>query len=259
MNKLDLDELYKYVEVHIGEFHSARLESLAKLKLKDILLRKNPYLFKAKNILTAESLVKILLDAHLSSQEETIFGEFLEGLAIYINSRVYGGTKSAAEGIDLEFQVDEIKYIVTIKSGPNWGNSSQIARMKDNFSKAKRILKTNSSVLNVVAVNGCCYGRDNSPDKGEYLKLCGQNFWAFISDDKNLYTKIIEPLSHKTEEKNQEFLESYAQIINKFTTELSKDFFVDNKINWQKLIEFNSSADSNKKNTEEAEADTQKI
>jgi hypothetical protein len=40
------------------------------------LKRKNPYLFKAKNILTAQDLVKNLLDAYLQSQEETTFKEF---------------------------------------------------------------------------------------------------------------------------------------------------------------------------------------
>ena len=86
-------------------------------------------------------MVKILLDAHLSSQEEGIFGNFLEGLAIYINGKVYGGKKSSAEGIDLEFEKESKRYIVTIKSGPNWGNSRQIAGMKDDFIKAKRIIK----------------------------------------------------------------------------------------------------------------------
>ena len=109
-----------------------RLKNLQKLKLNQILKRKNPYLFKAKNILTAQDLVKGLLDAHLSSQEETIFGDFLEGLAIFINGKVYEGKKSSAEGVDLEFNKDGKRYIVSIKSGPNWGNSSQINKMKDN-------------------------------------------------------------------------------------------------------------------------------
>ena len=61
---------------------------------------KNPYLFKAKDINTAQDFVTFILDAHLSSQEETIFGGFLEELAIFICSQVYSGQKSAAEGID---------------------------------------------------------------------------------------------------------------------------------------------------------------
>ena len=51
------------------------------------------YLFKAKDINTAPEFVKAVLDAYLSSQEEGIFGGFLEELAIFICSEVYGGQK----------------------------------------------------------------------------------------------------------------------------------------------------------------------
>ena len=141
MNDIDINDLKTYVEQNIGGFHKSRLDSLRKLKLEDILRRKNPYLYKAKNILVSSDLVKILMDAHLSSQEEGIFGNFLEGLAIYINGKVFGGKKSTAEGFDLEFEKENKRYIVTIKSGPNWGNSRQIAGMKEDFIRAKRILQ----------------------------------------------------------------------------------------------------------------------
>lgn len=249
MNDLNLNDVAIYVEENIGEFHSARLNSLSGLKLKKILLRKNPYLFKAKNILTSEALIKTLLDAHLSSQEETMFGDFLESLAIFINNKVYGGVKSAAEGIDLEFERKRTKYIVTIKSGPNWGNSSQIARMKDNFRKARRILNTSKAAQNVIAVNGCCYGRDNRPEKEEYQKLCGQRFWEFISGNKDLYIDIVGPLGHKAKEKNDEFMQAYAQIVNKFTSEFSDEYCNDGIIDWSKLVKLNSSAEIKEKNT----------
>ena len=97
------EEIRDYVSGNVSAFHETRLARLEELKLNKILKRKNPYLFKAKNILTAEALVRVLLDAHLSSQEETLFGDFLEGLGIYINARTFGGKKSSAEGIDLEF------------------------------------------------------------------------------------------------------------------------------------------------------------
>ena len=106
----------------------------------------------------------------------------------------------------MDFQGDGAIYLVSIKSGPNWGNSRQVARMKDDFRKAKRILGTNTKGIKVVAVNGCCYGKDDHPDKGDYLKLCGQRFWEFISGDGNLYIDMIEPLGHKAKEKNEEFL-----------------------------------------------------
>ncbi|HVM73881.1 MAG TPA: PmeII family type II restriction endonuclease [Candidatus Paceibacterota bacterium] len=100
MEKIKLEDVTEYVSQNISAFHVARLKSLASLELRKILLRKNPYLFKAKNILTSETLVRQILDAHLSSQEETIFGSFLEDLAIFICGKVYRGTKSSAEGIE---------------------------------------------------------------------------------------------------------------------------------------------------------------
>lgn len=240
MKLINLNDVTNFVEKNIPSFHERRLISLSKLKLKQILKRKNPYLFRAKNIVTASELVTGLLDAHLSSQEETLFGAFLEDLAIFVCEQVYGGRKSTAEGVDLEFQRDDTFYIVSIKSGPNWGNSSQIARMKNNFKQAIRRLRQNRDIKAVVAVNGCCYGQDNSPDKGDYLKLCGQNFWEFVSGNEHLFVDIIEPLGHKAKEKNEDFQKAYAQLHNKFTYDFMIDFCEDGIIDWEKLVRFNS-------------------
>ncbi|RPI00865.1 MAG: cytosolic protein [Calditrichaeota bacterium] len=242
MKNLRMINVVDYVEKNISEFHNKRFIKLENLRLTEILKRKNPYLFKAKNILTAQDLVKYILDAYLSTQEEIIFGEFLEGLAIYINHLVFAGRKSSAEGIDLEFDQDNIKYIVSIKSGPNWGNSRQIAKMKDDFNRAKKVLRTNAPTIQIEAVNGCCYGRDNQPDKGDYSKYCGQRFWQFISGEQYLYTEIIEPLGHKAKEKNDQFLAAYSQILNRFTFEFGAEFCTDGRIDWEKLVQFNSAA-----------------
>ena len=241
MKKLDPEDVLKYVEENIGTFHEKRIQSLDELKLSKVLRRKNPYLFKAKYVLTAEQIVRGITDAHISSNEETIFGDWLEGLAIFINNKVYGGKKSLADGIDLDFNRDGIRYIVSIKSGPNWGNSSQIKKMELDFKVAKKRLRTSGSKINVIAVNGCCYGRNKITDKGDYFKYCGQQFWEFISGNNKLFTQIIEPLGHKAKEKNDEFMESYSQIINKFTMEFSEEYCKkDGKIDWEKLVLFNS-------------------
>lgn len=241
MKSLNLKDVSQYVEQNIGTFHQKRIQSLDKLKLSQVLRRKNPYLFKAKNVLTAEQIIKSLVDAHISSNEETIFGDWLEGLAIFISDKVYSGRKSGIPGIDLEFDHNGTRNIVTIKSGPNWGNSSQIAKMVADFKTAKKTLRTSNSQLNIFAVNGCCYGRDSEPDKGDYFKYCGQRFWEFISGNSELFTKIIEPLGHNSQERNNDFVKSYSQMINKFTKEFSNDFCEDDgEIDWDKLVRFNS-------------------
>lgn len=241
METLKITDVLKYVETNIGTFHQKRIQSLDKLKLSKVLMRKNPYLYKAKNVLTADEIIRSIVDAHITSSEEGIFGDWLEGLAIFINQKVYNGRKSGITGIDLEFDNDQKRYIVTIKSGPNWGNSSQIRKMTEDFKTAQKTLRTSNSQLNIVCVNGCCYGRDNNSDKGDYFKLCGQKFWEFISGNKELYTEIIEPLGFKAKEKNEAFMASYAQIINKFIKEFTSDFCKETgEIDWEKLVKFNS-------------------
>jgi len=241
IKELNLKDVLHYVEQNIGIFHKKRIQSLESLKLSKVLIRKNPYLFKAKSVLTAEQIIKGIVDAHISSNEETIFGDWLEGLAIFINAKVYGGYKSGITGIDLEFDKNKTRNIVTIKSGPSWGNGSQIKKMIADFKTARKTLRTSNSQLNVVAVNGCCYGRDNKPDKGDYFKYCGQRFWEFISGNASLYTEIIEPLGYKAKEKNDIFIPLYSQMINKFTREFTNKFCKDNgEIDWEKLVHFNS-------------------
>ncbi|MEZ4605614.1 MAG: PmeII family type II restriction endonuclease [Deinococcales bacterium] len=242
MNPINLNNVVKYVQDNIGTFHEKRISSLDSLSLSKVLKRKNPYLFKAKHVLTSEAIVKGLVDAHISSNEETIFGDWLEGLAIFINGTVYGGWKSGIQGIDLEFDHDSNRYIVNIKSGPNWGNSGQISKMKLDFKTAQRTLRTGNSKLNIICINGCCYGRDNNPDKGDYFKYCGQKFWEFISGSSSLYTDIIEPLGNKAKERNDDFIEAYSKRINMFTLEFG-NLFCDSKgaIDWKKLVELNSS------------------
>jgi hypothetical protein len=239
-NSLILD-VVEYVEQNISVFHEKRISKIGKLKLKEVLQKKNPYLFKAKYLQTAEAIIKEIVNAYISSSEETMFGDWLEGLAIFINQKVYSGWKSGIKGIDLEFDKDSIRYIVSIKSGPNWGNSSQIEKMINNFNTAKKTLRTSNSRLNIIGINGCCYGKENNPDKGSYYKYCGQVFWEFIGGNENIYTDIIEPLGHKAKERNDDYMIKYSQMVNLFTKEFI-ELFCDNhgNIDWNKLVKFNS-------------------
>lgn len=243
MNTITDQQITEYVEGHIGAFHDKRLDGLRQLKLRELIMSKNPYLFRSKNLIKVADLVKSLLDAHLSSQEETMFGDFLEGLAIYVAEQVHGGLKSGITGIDLEFVKNGARYIISIKSGPNWGNSSQVEKMKGDFRTATRVIQQRSSTINVIAVNGCCYGRDTNPNKGGYFKYCGQEFWELISNDRDLYTRIIEPLGHNAKQRNEDFMRNYAAVINRFALEFTQEFCDDNGvIDWDKLVRHSSAA-----------------
>lgn len=240
--KINEEKLNQFIQDQIVEFHNARIAKIQELKLDDVLKRKNPYLFKAKNIETAAEFVSSILDAYLSSQEETLFGTFVEKLAIYVCSEVKCGGKSAkscADGIDMEFTENNVRYLFSIKSGPNWGNKGQIDNMKSSFRKAIIRYHTQNAGQQIVCINGCCYGKDRRPDKGTYIKYCGEEFWAFISEEKDFYKKIISPLDSGVRSKNDYFKEEFAKVNNRFTMEfIGKYCDKDGAILWDKLLEF---------------------
>ncbi len=240
MKSISLQEVTQFVNQHIGDFHESRINRVKKIKLSEVLHKKNPYLFKAKNILTAEKLIQSLLQAYLSSSEEELFGDFLEELAIFIAGKTLHGRKSPGTGIDLEFTKSGVVYLLSIKSGVNWGNSSQYAALRDRFKKAVQVLKQSKSVKSVQPVLASCYGKRRTVNNGEYLRICGQEFWNFISGNPNLYTEIIEPLGHQAKQHNQRYEEELAVVINKFTSEFSTQFCQDGRIDWNELVRFNS-------------------
>jgi len=239
MPMLNLLTLCDYASQRISEFHDARIERLAQLELRKVLRRKNPYLFRAKDILTASSLIESIMAAFLSSSEEQAFGAFLEDLAIFVSEQVCGGAKSSAPGLDLEFARDACYYPVSIKSGPNWGNSSQKTALRADFRRARTVQRQRNSGLQVESVLGICYGRNKTTYRGEYTQYTGQSFWHFLSGDANLYVDIIEPIGHDARKHNDDFERRRVALVNQFTKEFVEEFCDDTgNIDWPNLVRF---------------------
>lgn len=242
MEPLDFARTREFVNTHIDAFHQARLDSLAKLSLNK-LLKKNPYLFKAKHIERASDLVDGLMAAFLSSSEEKLFGDFLEALAIHVAEQTCGGVKSAAQGVDLEFVNRDTHYVVSIKSGSSWGNSSQHNALERDLKRAEqRIKQSVAKSRRVQTVLGICYGKTRTvfSDRG-YMKVVGQNFWYLISEDATLYQAIVEPIGYRARERNEAFGVAQARLANRLTRELVERFCTnDGAIDWYALVEFNS-------------------
>jgi len=193
-------------------------------------------------MLTAEQLVKALLEAQLSSAEEKIFGDFLEELAIYVANITLDAHKSASTGIDLEYTKNNTHYLVSIKSGLNWGNSSQWRELEGNFKNAIKILKQSSHIKHVETVLGVSYGKEATKiKKGFILQVCGQAFWHMITNDDKFYVKIIRPIGFRAKERNEDFNQKKAAMINKFTKEFIETYCdKDGNIIWERIVEANS-------------------
>lgn len=240
MTNIDLTEIAAYVNENIDLFHARRLRCVQQLKLSH-LIDKNPYLFRAKNITKASELVEETMAAFLSSSEEKDFGDFLEGFAIFVAGRAVGGWKSSSPGLDLEFIRNGIHYIISIKSGTNWGNSSQQEKLAQDFSKA--VIRLRQGRVNAEPVLGICYGKTRTArnPKYGYLKLVGQNFWTFISGNRELYREIIEPVGYRAKEHNDAYIQERDALINLLTKQFI-DRFCDatGAIDWPRVVEANS-------------------
>jgi hypothetical protein len=244
MTPLNLADVVGYIEANIGpQFHAKKIAKIKSLSLDNIVMRKNLYLFRAKGSNSAPDFIKSVLDATVSSGEETIFGNFLEKVAIFVCEKVYGGRKSGIRGLDLEFEDGDKKYLISIKSGPNWGNSGQIKNLVNNFTAAKKSLTTSGGTasMSIICIEACCYGVDNAPNKGTHYKLCGQRFWELISGgNETLYRDIIEPLGYQAKKKNDEIKLLCSKKLNIFTAAFVERFCDEGIINWDRLICLNS-------------------
>lgn len=239
MNEKTRKLIEKFVHENIDSFHANRIANIKALKLNQVLKNKNPYLFRAKNLNRADQLVAALLDARLSSGEETSFGGFLEELAIYVSKITGNGEKSGIEGIDIELTRALIRYLIAVKSGKNWGNASQHARLRENFKRAVKVLKQSKFVGEIQPTLGICYGKFKTVNTGQFLHIGGQSFWHLISGDRDLYTDLIEPLGHEAQAHNKRFNDEKNATYNRLTREFTNEYCdAEGKINWPKLVAF---------------------
>lgn len=74
-----LQAVQDYVENNIGSFHEKRLATVKNKKLDDVLKRKNPYLFRAKNQ-TVIQLVYGIMDAFYPPRRRPCSVIFWKGL-----------------------------------------------------------------------------------------------------------------------------------------------------------------------------------
>lgn len=231
---VDLDPI---VARHVEAFHEARRQRIGRIGVRDLLRKKNPYLFIARGADTPRELARALVDATLSSFEETMFGQTLEDIAIDVCEAAFGGRKSAAPGIDLEFERDGRRYLVAIKSGPSWGNSSQVAKMRDDFRRAISVVRQGRRSLDIQAINGCCYGAPDT-DRGDYRKVCGAAFRELVSGETDLFGRLADSLRRASANGHNAAIEALTERI---ADELA-DGWCDEagRLDWPRVVAMNA-------------------
>ena len=239
---LSANELEKLIEQRLHAFYKSRFENLTKLKLTKVLQRKNPYLFKALGIEQAAEIVTRLLEAYISSSDETIFGEaYFEQIARKLpNVQV-----SDAKGVDIIKDEPTIYHAYAVKSGPNPFNASQKEKQNSEFLELKsRLMKLQKQFDPVLAY---AYGRKNKPSSGKriYRESSGEQFWTELTGDHDFYLKLIRLMKDVPLKRKDEYKSTWDAAINRFTNEFTSNFcLTDGRIDWEKLTKFVSAKKS---------------
>lgn len=240
MNLLELGPFQRYLDENIVDLYQQRMRLLQDLTLEELL--REFCLFRPVHMLLASSVIENLLDAFLCSSGEEQFEAFLKGFAIFIARETFGGHQSTIPGVDLEFEDDETHYAILIRSGLTGVNDSRRKKLAQDLKNAEIRVKQSRTALQIQPVLGICYGKTRTNYmKAGYLKVVGQNFWYLISEDKDLYTDIIEPIGYRAKERNEAFDAERDRVVNRFTRQFLDEFCdPSGAVDWEKLVEFNS-------------------
>lgn len=240
---MNTDELRALIAKSLGGFYQRRIQRLGTLKLKSILLRKNPYLYKAIGADDPVKVVEEVLRAYLSSSDEGLFGDaFFEPIA----KAVSGGVVSPSEGVDIAIETDDRYMAVAVKSGPNPYNASQVKRQSDEFETLRRRLTKLRKQFDPVL--GHSYGKKQTAATKTkvYRDISGQKFWAELTGDSEFYIKLIRLMEDDViEKRSREYHTEYMKARTVYIREFTNDFcYEDGTIDWEKLVKFNSGEDA---------------
>ena len=237
----DENEVIEAIAKGLDNFYKSLIDKTNNLDIKKIMKRKNPYLYRAKAMQNASDIVSSVLDAFVTSSEETIFGNcFFEPLALAAS----GGSKALAEGVDIMIEKKEENtiYAVAVKSGTSVFNADSKKRQEQNFAAAAKLAK--QAKARYEAIIGYGYGKKKITGKGVpkmYQELAGQEFWAELTGEEDFYLKIIQFMGELPEQYLDDYQRSYNNAMNRllkqFTTEFCKDT---GEIDWDKLVQFTS-------------------
>lgn len=234
-------ELETFVEARLRGFFEARLAKLKTISLP-MVLKKNPYLFRAKGVTDAADFVENVLQAYLSSSEETIFGNrFFEPLALKA-SEAKGGMKTGSTGVDIEYSTPNTHTAIAVKSATNSQNASAQGKQNLEFIKIQKTVQARGKAFD--AIIAYCYGRaTGGPSDKVYRRLAGQAFWQELTGDGTFYLKIIRAMRDLPQQHRQEYDAARTSLKNRLAQAFMLNFLApDGGIDWEKLLEFNSGA-----------------
>jgi len=242
---IEADLLEKKITEQLHAFYARRTEKLDDLKLIETLKRKNPYLFRAGGVSDASEIVEEILRAHVSSSDETLFGNvFFEPLAAWVAEQANPRAKvdtSHAEGGDLVIAEENRIRAFAVKSGVNVFNADSRKKQGENFEAMRKRLHKLAKQFDPVV--GYCYGRKKQSHRStvNFRELAGQVFWSEITGESDFYLRIVRCMGDAPAQQRPIFQDAFDRAKNRFVKQFLEDFSDEQgAIDWNKLLQFNS-------------------
>jgi hypothetical protein len=211
------------------------IDSLFELKLVErkeisfptLLSKCNPYEL-CVNTKTVENAVDFIMRTHKQTSSKTIWGNYLELIAVKVCNHIFGGFKSNEVCTDLEWIIEGKNHYRGWKSSPNWCNADQKRAVNtkekdmmtsENFGSFK-VLTSYGKTVKKRVTNG-------------FTQLSGQDAWEEISNDSELYNKVMVGI-----QLNCDIIGQFLENIYISDREKSIDWFTINFTNEDKTINF---------------------
>ena len=100
------DDVKAAIAKALENFYGSLIAKIDAINIKDIMKSKNPYLYRAKSMQTSAEIIDSILQAFVSSSEETIFGNcFFEPIAL----------SNLAVAISISFVISSIRTSIQSK------------------------------------------------------------------------------------------------------------------------------------------------
>ncbi len=211
-----------------SHFIASLQQTLQRKTFRQLIARKNPYLYRTSGIVTIEQLVDRALTDFVSSSTEGTFGNALDWIA----RRLPGNMPATGGEADLQRVVGNSAEIYTIKSGPAGFNAASWETTKDKMLSAKTSLE--HSGYQVTLYVGFVYGRKKTtsdPVTG-IVRLASKEFWSKITDDTEFYRKLLNACGCLAPLYNADVTEARERLL----IEATAKFADGDRINWDKIL-----------------------
>jgi len=244
-NNITDKELDEKVEELLSSFYSKRIAGLekAKAEIASRIKNKNPYLFCALGISSPEDFISALLDAHISSSDETLFGnDFFEPLAKWSASKAWKDPEgnctvqtSLETGVDISIETLTKDYCIAVKSGVKIFNAQSKKQQATNFLSINKRKQKDKRAFE--AIVGYCYGKKQSRNtQYNFSEYAGEDFWEFLTGDSSFYLRIATSIAKHSTKNNQTFCKIKASTTEQLIDYFKKTYVEDGAIKWEALV-----------------------